>query len=64
MSQQTEPMMESSDTGAREVTEYIIVSDTNSKIILSTNDYKNAVGTMSMIRRAGGQVTLFKSLRS
>lgn len=51
-------------TATEKDSEYLIVSDTNSKIILSTNDYKHAVKTLSMIRRAGGQVTLFKSLRS
>jgi hypothetical protein len=45
-------------------TEYLVVSDKNSKVILSTTDYKETVRMANMIRAAGGEVTVFKSLKS
>lgn len=46
------------------LTEYLVVSDTNSKVIKSTTDYKEAVKLANLIRSAGGEVTLFKSLKT
>lgn len=45
-------------------TEYLVVSDNNSKILLSTENYYTAVRTANLIRRGGGAVTIFKSLKS
>lgn len=46
------------------LTEYLVVSDTNSKVIKLTTDYKEAVKLANLIRSAGGEVTLFKSLKT
>ncbi len=45
-------------------TEYLVVSDTNSKVVLSTQEYREAVRLANLIRSAGGQVTVFKSLKA
>lgn len=45
------------------MTEYLVVSDTNSKIILSTMEWKEAVRCASMIRKAAGTVTIFKATK-
>lgn len=47
-----------------EPTEYLVVSDTNSKVILSTLEYREAVKMANLIRSAGGDVTVFKSLKA
>jgi hypothetical protein len=44
--------------------EYIVVSDTNSKILLSTTNWYEAVKLANKIRHAGGQVTIFKATRA
>lgn len=43
--------------------EYLVVADKNSKILLSTLDYYEAVKLQNLIRRGGGEVTLFRSLQ-
>lgn len=45
-------------------TEYIVVSDKTSKVLLSTLDYYEAVRMVNLIRRGGGEVTLFKSTKA
>lgn len=45
-------------------THYLIISDVENKIIMQTTDYKDAVRMANLIRSAGGQVTLFKSLKT
>ena len=45
-------------------TEYLVVSDKNSKVILSTTVYKEAVRLANLVRAAGGEVTVFKSLKA
>ncbi len=51
-------------TGRPEPTVYLVMSDVSHKMILTTDDYREAVRTATMIRRAGGQVTIFKSLKA
>ena len=43
--------------------EYLVVSDTNSKILLSTVDWYEAERLAHKIRNAGGQCTIFKSTK-
>jgi hypothetical protein len=43
--------------------EYVVISDTNSKVLLSTNNWYEAVKLANLIRRGGGQVTIFKSTK-
>ena len=45
-------------------TEYLVVTDKDSKILLSTLDYYEAVKMANLMRRAGGEVTIFKSTRA
>lgn len=45
------------------MTEYIVVSDKNSKVLLSTEDYYEALKFANKIRQAGGAVTIFKSMK-
>lgn len=45
-------------------TEYLVVSDKNSKVILSSTEYREVVKLANLIRSAGGEVTVFKSLKA
>lgn len=44
--------------------EYLVVTNKDSKILLSTTDYYAAVKCANLIRRGGGEVTIFKSLKA
>lgn len=44
--------------------EYLLVTDKTSKIILSTTDYKAVTKQARLIRSAGGEVSIFKKLES
>ena len=44
-------------------TEYIVVTDKTSVVLLSTEDWAEAVRFANRMRRAGGEVTIFKSTR-
>lgn len=44
--------------------EYLVVSDVNSKVVLSSADYNEAVRLANRIRACGGQVTIFKALKA
>lgn len=52
------------DSDPTEPTEYLVVADKNSKVILSTTEYREAVRMANLIRAAGGEVTVFKSLKA
>lgn len=52
------------DSNPTEPTEYLVVADKNSKVILSTTEYREAVRMANLIRAAGGEVTVFKSLKA
>ncbi len=41
--------------------EYVVISDTNSKVLLSTPDWYAAVKFANGCRNSGGSVTIFKS---
>lgn len=43
--------------------EYIVVADRTSKVLLSTPDYNSAVKYANMMRRAGGEVTIFRATK-
>lgn len=43
------------------MTEYILVSDKDSKVLKSSPDRFLIIRLANMIRKAGGQVTIFKS---
>jgi hypothetical protein len=45
-------------------TEYLVVSDRDSKILKSTTDYYEAVRLANLIRRGGGEVTIFKATKA
>lgn len=44
--------------------EYLVVTDRDSKIVLSTLDYYEAVKLANVCRRTGGEVTIFKSTKA
>jgi hypothetical protein len=44
-------------------TEYLVISDKNSKVLLSTHDYIEAKALSSKIAQAGGSSTIFKSIK-
>ncbi len=44
-------------------TEYLIVADKTSKIVLSTTDFAEVRKEVSFIRKAGGEVTVFKATK-
>jgi hypothetical protein len=43
--------------------EYLLVTDKTSKILKSTTDWYEIVKQANFIRRAGGEVTIFKSTK-
>lgn len=43
--------------------EYIVVSDKNSKVLLSTENWYEAVKLANRIRHAGGGCTIFKATK-
>ena len=43
--------------------EYIVVADKTSKVLLSTNNWNEAKRYANLIRRGGGEVTIFKSTK-
>jgi ABC-type nitrate/sulfonate/bicarbonate transport system ATPase subunit len=43
--------------------EYLVISDKNSKVLLSTHDYIEAKSLSSKIVQAGGSSTVFKSIK-
>lgn len=45
------------------MTEYLVVSDQNSKVLLSTTDWYKALRLANKIRAAGGGCTIFKSTK-
>ena len=48
---------------AIEVVEYIIVSDTDSEVLMSSEDRHECLKLATEIRKCGGQVTIFKSTK-
>lgn len=44
-------------------TEYLVVSDKNSKILKSDTDRYAVIRLANVIRRGGGEVTVFKSTK-
>ncbi len=46
-----------------DATEYLVVGDANSAVLLSTTDWTEAVRTAGLVRRGGGFVTIFKSTK-
>lgn len=46
------------------VTEYLLVSDTTSKVLKSSTSYIEIKKLANLIRRGGGQVTIFKSTKA
>lgn len=45
------------------MSEYILVTDKDSKVIKSSPDYKEILTFATIIRKAGGEVTIFKALQ-
>lgn len=43
--------------------EYLVIADRNSKILLSTTEWSEAVKCANLCRRASGEVTIFKSTK-
>lgn len=43
--------------------EYLVVSDTNSKVLLSTTNYQEAKSLSSKIAQTGGSSTIFKAIK-
>lgn len=43
--------------------EYLVISDINSKVLLSTNSYQEAKSLSSKIAQAGGASTIFKAIK-
>jgi hypothetical protein len=48
----------------KDQTEYILVTDLTSKVLKSSTDYNTILKQANLIRKAGGQVTIFKSLKA
>jgi hypothetical protein len=46
-----------------EKTEYLVVSDKNSEVILSSEDLGECRKLANKIRKCGGEVTTFKSIK-
>ena len=44
-------------------TEYIVVADKTSKVLLSTTSWQEAKRCATLIRKGGGEVTIFKSTK-
>jgi hypothetical protein len=44
-------------------TEYIVVTDKDSKVVLSTLNRFEAIRFANTVRKCGGEVTIFKSTR-
>lgn len=44
-------------------TEYLVVADRDSKVLLSTTDWSEAVRVASLCRSSGGEMTIFKSTK-
>ena len=44
-------------------TEYILVSDTTSKVLKSSESYQEIRNLATLIRKVGGQVTIFKATK-
>ena len=44
--------------------EYLVVTDKTSKILKSTLNYNEAKRLANLIRRGGGEVTIFKATRA
>jgi hypothetical protein len=51
------------DTTAEEHIEYLVVSDKNSEVILSSEDLGECRKLATKVRKCGGSVTIFKSLK-
>lgn len=51
------------DQRPRREYEYLVVTDKTSKILKSTTKYNEAVKLANLIRRGGGEVTIFKATR-
>lgn len=51
------------ETKPKKDVEYLVVSDTNSKVLLSTTSYTEAKALCSKIAQAGGSSTIFKSIK-
>ncbi|MBK7804325.1 MAG: hypothetical protein IPJ55_17020 [Chloracidobacterium sp.] len=43
--------------------EYILVSDLTSKVLKSSENYQEIKNLATLIRKGGGQVTIFKSTK-
>lgn len=50
-------------SGTQREREYLVVTDKTSKILKSTTKYNEAVKLANLIRRGGGEVTIFKATR-
>lgn len=47
----------------RESKEYLVVSDTNSKVLLRSPNLNECRRLLTQIRKAGGQASMFKRMR-
>lgn len=55
--------MTKTERTAKRPTEYIVVADRTSKVLLSTLDYQEARKYATIIRRGDGEVTVFKATK-
>ncbi len=44
--------------------EYILVADKNSIVLKSSTDYREIVSLAAFVRKAGGEVTIFRALKA
>ena len=51
------------DTGAKLDIDYLTVSDTTSKVVLSSTDLQQHRRLLGQLRKCGGQATIFKALK-
>lgn len=58
-----EPKPPMNDKPTEETVEYLVVSDKNSEVILSSENLGDCRKLATKIRKCGGEVTLFKSIK-
>lgn len=57
------PGVDPAPTQEPDKTEYLVVSDKTSEVILSSEDLGECRKLANKVRKCGGEVTLFKSLK-
>ncbi len=62
--QQTLSLQDGPEFAEKASLEYILVADKTSLVLKSTTDYKEIVTLAAFVRKAGGEVTIFRALKA